>query len=55
MAAAALQASLRHPGITSTIVGMSRPARIQETLRLAELPLPEGIWVALEVARTRAI
>jgi D-threo-aldose 1-dehydrogenase len=46
--AAALQQSLRHPGVTSTIVGMSRPERVESTLRLAATPIPDELWHALE-------
>ena len=44
LAAAALQFSLRDPRITSTIVGVSRPERLAETLVLAELPIPDELW-----------
>ncbi len=44
LAAVALQFSLRDPRIASTIVGITRPERIQETVRLAQLPIPEEIW-----------
>ncbi len=44
LAAAALQFSLRDPRISVTIVGMSRPERIQETLRLAALDIPDALW-----------
>lgn len=47
LAAVALQFSLRDPRITSTIVGMSRPERLDETVRLAELPIPEPLWEEL--------
>jgi D-threo-aldose 1-dehydrogenase len=42
--AAALQFSLRNPRITSTIVGISKGERLQETLRLAQHPIPEQLW-----------
>lgn len=48
MAAAALQFSLRDPRIASTIVGMSRPERIKQTLQLAEHPIPDDIWSVLD-------
>jgi D-threo-aldose 1-dehydrogenase len=48
LAAAALQFSLRDPRVTSTIVGVSRPERIEETARLATLPVPEELWPELE-------
>ncbi len=44
LAAAALQFSLRDSRITSTIVGMSRPERVEETVRLANLTIPEEFW-----------
>ncbi len=47
LAAAALQFSLRDPRITATIVGMSRPERVEETLRLATWPIPDALWEAL--------
>ena len=47
LAAAALQFSLRDPRISATIVGMSRPERVEETVRLATLPIPEALWTDL--------
>ena len=47
LAAAALQFSLRDPRITSTIVGVTRPERVAETLTLAALPIPDEIWSRL--------
>ncbi len=44
LAAAALQFSLRDSRIASTIVGISKPERLQETMRLAQLPIPEEVW-----------
>jgi D-threo-aldose 1-dehydrogenase len=48
LAAAALQFSLRDPRITSTIVGVTRPARITETLNLAQQPIPDELWIELD-------
>ena len=48
LAAAALQFSLRDPRVVSTIVGMSRPERIEQTLELARVPIPESIWAELD-------
>ncbi|MCL3862900.1 aldo/keto reductase [Actinotalea sp. K2] len=48
LAAAALQFSLREPRIASTIVGMSRPERVEQTLALAATPIPDELWVVLE-------
>jgi D-threo-aldose 1-dehydrogenase len=42
--AVALQFSLREPRITSTIVGMTRPERLQQTLDLAAQPIPDSVW-----------
>jgi D-threo-aldose 1-dehydrogenase len=48
LAAAALQFSLRDARITSTVVGMTRPERLAETLDLARQPIPEKIWIELD-------
>jgi D-threo-aldose 1-dehydrogenase len=48
LAAAALQFSLRDPRITSTVVGMTRPERIVQTLELARHPIPDEIWPRLD-------
>ncbi len=45
--AAALQFSLRDQRITATIVGLTRPERIQQTIELAQHPIPEEMWTAL--------
>jgi D-threo-aldose 1-dehydrogenase len=47
LAAAALQFSLRDPRIVSTIVGISHPGRVEETLELAQLSIPEELWAEL--------
>ncbi|MCS7246488.1 MAG: aldo/keto reductase [Thermomicrobium sp.] len=47
LAAAALQFSLRDPRIASTIVGMSRPERVAQTLELATWPIPDELWADL--------
>jgi D-threo-aldose 1-dehydrogenase len=44
LAAAALQFSLRDARVTSTVVGMSAPERIDQTLRLASWPIPDELW-----------
>jgi D-threo-aldose 1-dehydrogenase len=41
--AAALQFSLRSPGVTATICGVTRPERVAETLEWAEWPIPQGV------------
>lgn len=47
LAAAALQFSLRDERITSTVVGMSRPERVTQTLELARHPIPDDLWTEL--------
>jgi D-threo-aldose 1-dehydrogenase len=48
LAAAALQFSLREARITSMIVGMTRPERLTETLKLAQYPIPDKLWAELD-------
>jgi D-threo-aldose 1-dehydrogenase len=48
LAAAALQFSTRDPRIASTIVGISRPERVDETVRLASWEIPRQLWDVLE-------
>jgi D-threo-aldose 1-dehydrogenase len=47
LAAAALQFSLRDRRIASTIVGISAPSRVEETLGFAGWPIPEELWTIL--------
>jgi D-threo-aldose 1-dehydrogenase len=48
LAAAALQFSLRDVRITSTIVGITRPERLTETLKLAQYPIPDALRAELD-------
>ncbi|MGI3782402.1 MAG: aldo/keto reductase [Janthinobacterium lividum] len=48
LAAAALQLSLRSPAITSTVVGVSSPERVAQTLELAAVRVPDELWAELE-------
>lgn len=48
LAAAALQFSLRDPRIVSTIIGVSRPERVTETLALAAHRIPDELWSQLD-------
>ncbi len=48
LAAAALQFSMRDARVTSTIVGMSKPERIAQTVELAQAKIPESIWPELD-------
>lgn len=47
LAAAALHFSLRDPRIASTIVGVTRPERITQTLELAAVTIPDDLWDAV--------
>jgi D-threo-aldose 1-dehydrogenase len=42
--AAALQFSMRDPGIAVTVCGVSRPDRVAETVEWANWPVPEALW-----------
>ena len=44
LAAVALQFSMRDPRITATIVGMSRPERLRQTIDLATTEIPDALW-----------
>lgn len=44
LAALALQFSTRDPRMTATIVGMSRPERIAETIDFLTTPIPDVLW-----------
>ena len=55
LAAAALQFSLKDPRIVSTIVGVSRPERIGQTLELAARPIPDELWQRLDVLARRSL
>ena len=50
LAAAALQFSMRSEVIDSTVVGVSSPQRITETLELAAVAIPDELWSELEQA-----
>lgn len=48
LAAAALQFSLRDPRVTTTVVGMTRPERVAQTLALAGHAIPDELWPRIE-------
>jgi D-threo-aldose 1-dehydrogenase len=48
LATAALQFSMKDHRVASTIVGLSRPERVQQTVDLATHPVPEELWPRLE-------
>ena len=48
--AAALQFSMRADFVDSTVVGVSSPERIAQTLELATTRIPDSLWEELEQA-----
>jgi len=48
LAAAALQFSMRDPRVTTTVVGMTKPERVAQTVVLANHPIPDELWPALD-------
>lgn len=52
LAALALQFSLRDPRIHSTIVGLSRPERLDETVRLSQVQIPTALWAEIDALRS---
>jgi D-threo-aldose 1-dehydrogenase len=47
LGAGALQFSMRDPRVTSTIVGVSKPERVHETMDWARFDIPQAAWDAL--------
>jgi D-threo-aldose 1-dehydrogenase len=47
LGAAALQFSTRDPRIATTIVGVSKPERVVQTVEWAEHPIPDELWQAV--------
>ena len=46
--AAALQFSMRDPRITATVVGVTKPERVKQTLDWAQHPIPDAVWDELK-------
>ncbi|WP_425099262.1 aldo/keto reductase [Tropicibacter sp. S64] len=46
--AVALQFSMRDPRVASTIIGVSKPERVQQTLDWASAEIPQVVWDSLE-------
>lgn len=44
LAAAAVQFSTRDPRIVSTVVGVSKPERVERLVELAQTPIPPELW-----------
>jgi D-threo-aldose 1-dehydrogenase len=49
--AAALQFSMNDPRIASTIIGVSKPERVAQTLAWAKAQIPEQAWNSLQALR----
>jgi D-threo-aldose 1-dehydrogenase len=47
LAAAALQFVLRHPSITTALMGARTPAEVTDNVALAARPIPDELWAAL--------
>jgi D-threo-aldose 1-dehydrogenase len=45
--AAALQFSMRDPRVASTIIGISKPERVAQTIAWANYPIPQAAWEEL--------
>ncbi len=50
----AVQFSLRDPRVASTVVGVSEPAHVTETIELAGLPIPQPVWAELDRLAAKA-
>lgn len=46
--AAALMFSLRDPRISATVVGVSRPERVDEIVEATTIPIPDGLWAEID-------
>jgi len=51
LAAAAVQFSTRDPRIVSTVVGVSKPERVDRLVELAQTPIPPELWVELNTPK----
>lgn len=51
LAALALHFSLRDPRIASTVIGLSHPKRLNETVQLSQVAIPDELWSEFEIMR----
>jgi D-threo-aldose 1-dehydrogenase len=51
MGAAALQFSMRSAHVASTIIGVTAPERVQQTLSWADHKIPDALWAELDTIR----
>ena len=54
LAAAAVQFSTRDPRVVSTVVGVSRPERVDRLVELARTPIPPELWDELNISTREA-
>jgi D-threo-aldose 1-dehydrogenase len=47
LAVAALQFSMRDPRVTSTVVGVTRPERVDQAIEMAAYEVPPALWAEL--------
>jgi D-threo-aldose 1-dehydrogenase len=52
--AAALQFSVRSPLVDATVVGVSRPERVRQTIDLLAVEIPDALWDELEALKPEA-
>ena len=48
LAAAAIQHPLRHPAVTSIVVGCRRPEEVEANVALLTVPVPDELWAELD-------
>jgi aryl-alcohol dehydrogenase-like predicted oxidoreductase len=46
--ALAIQWVLRNPRVGTILIGPKTPAEVEENVRMATMPLPEGIWAEVD-------
>jgi len=46
--ALAIQFAMRHPGVSSVVVGASTPQEVEESVAAATFPIPDEIWAEVE-------
>ena len=46
--ALAIQWVLRNPKVGTILIGPKTPAEVEENVRMATMPLPQGIWVEID-------
>ena len=54
LAAAAVQFSTRDPRIVSTVVGVSKPERVDRLVELARTPIPPELWDEIDTPKREA-